>query len=202
MKSIFDVQSLIFLTISLLFKHIEADSACANLVCHNGGTCYTQIVGDTIKNEYCICPPDRTGDTCADPKPCDLSCVHGKCKYPFSSTGNLVADDVDREPFCDCEDGYSGILCEAKTDECPDGKRTCYNGGQCKEMFHTHGKREGQPFATPKYRCDCSTIDPKSPFAGLECQHAPEKICSLMTLNKTSFCVNGGKCKDIVYVEE
>lgn len=167
----------------------------------NGGTCYTQIVGDQIKNEYCICPADKTGETCAEHKPCDLSCVHGTCQYPFTPAG-IVTDDVDREPYCSCDEGFSGILCESAIDECPDGKRTCYNGGKCKEIFHTEPGREGQPFKTPRYRCDCSVIDPKSPFAGLECQHPAENICSIMTVNKSSFCVNGGKCKDIVMTED
>jgi len=179
-----------------------ADSECANLVCLNGGTCYTQIVGDEIANEYCICPSDKTGDTCAEHKPCSLSCVYGKCQYPFTIAGADTDAAVDNEPFCKCDEGYSGILCESKIDVCPDGKRSCYNGGKCVEMFHENGGRlDGKPFNPPKYKCDCSVIDQKSPFAGLECQHEPERICSIMTVNKSSFCVNGGVCRDTVMTE-
>jgi len=196
------LQPLLVLSTLILFHHAMGNSECANLVCLNGGTCYTQIVGDTIRNEYCICPPDKTGTNCADHKPCDLTCVRGKCQYPFTPVGMVVADDVDKEPFCKCDEGFSGILCESAIEECLDNKRTCYNGGMCKESFHTGGRMDGQPFSTPRYKCDCSTIDPQSPYAGLECEHPAEKICSLMTFSKTSFCVNGGQCKDIVTTED
>lgn len=170
-----------------------ADSECANLKCLNGGTCYTQISGDAIVREYCICPPDKTGETCAEVKDCELNCIHGDCLYPFTPVNGQVANDFSREPYCKCDEGFTGILCESEVDDCADGIRSCYNGGKCKEE-----KNSGES----TYTCDCSVIPRTSPFVGLECEHPAETICSLMTVTKDSFCVNGGTCKDIVYTEE
>lgn len=192
----------ILILVPFLLQVVTADSECATLKCMNGGTCYTQISGDSIVREYCICPTDKQGDTCEEHKQCGLNCIHGECLYPFTPSGSEIASDTNKEPFCKCDEGYTGILCESEVQVCPDEKRRCYNGGVCQELFHTGPGMLGQPFKDRKFKCDCSVIDPTSPFAGLECEHPAEQICSLMTIEKNSFCVNGGTCKDIVFTED
>lgn len=187
---------------AFLMNGAMADSECATLKCMNGGTCYTQISGDSIVREYCICPSDKQGETCEEHKQCDLNCIHGECLYPFTPSGSELASDTNKEPFCKCDEGYTGILCESEVEVCPGGERRCYNGGVCKELFHTGPNMLGQPFENRRFKCDCSVIDPTSPFAGLECEHPAEQICSLMTIEKNSYCVNGGTCKDIVFTED
>jgi len=187
-----------------IFSQAWANSECASLICLNGGTCYTQIAGDTVVNEYCVCPPDKDGETCAELKPCGLSCVYGECRYPFSPAGVAAVDDVDKEPFCKCDDGYSGILCESEIEVCPDGELTCFNGAQCQEVKKVSSDAgwEDETYDPPRYACDCSVIDSRSPYAGIECQHPAERICSIMTKSTSSFCVNGGICTDIVMTED
>lgn len=188
--------------ISSLLISSAVSSSCETLQCKNGGLCYREDVNNVVA-EYCICPSMWEGDTCEQQAGCNLGCIHGLCKFPFIN-GNSVyippesgKADFDDQPFCECDPGYTGMLCESTVQICPDNKRKCLNGGKCQELFHS----DGRSFKEPKYTCDCGAIDAKSPYAGLDCEHPAEKVCSLMTENITSFCVNGGNCKDIVYVD-
>lgn len=170
---------------------------CQDLKCMNGGNCYTQKSGATFI-EFCLCPADYEGDQCETKRECNLSCANGECKFPYIPPSSLTDLELNTDPYCFCEKGYSGVYCESPIETCPDGKRSCYNGSKCKEIFHP----DGRAFVTPRYRCDCESAgDKKNPYAGLNCHIPAEKVCSLLTDKIVSFCVNGGTCKDMTTKE-
>jgi len=163
----------------------------------NGGHCYIEKSGSTFI-EFCLCPADHEGEQCGIKKTCDLPCAYGECKFPYIPPSALTDLELNTDPYCFCEKGYSGVYCETPIDTCPDGKRSCYNGAECEELFHP----DGRAFLTPRYKCNCEDAgNKKNPYAGLNCHIPAEKVCSLLTDKVVSFCVNGGTCKDITTVE-
>lgn len=172
---------------------------CEELQCQNGGICDSTTNG-SASNAFCLCPSTYDGDLCEDKRVCSKTCVHGNCLLPFitpSALAHASDDPLATEPYCECDEGYSGILCEAPVRHCPDGNHSCFNGGFCEQIYHS----DGRPFKDPRYRCNCDNTDPKNPYVGLSCQHPVERTCSLLTQNIDSFCVNGGRCKDMTTVE-
>lgn len=178
----------------LLFRSLEVTcTECRELQCMNGGNCYLEKSGATLI-EFCLCPAEYEGDRCETKRECRLSCAHGACKFPYVPPSAITDLELNKDPYCFCDPGYSGVYCESPIDTCPDGKRSCYNGAKCREVFHP----DGRAFLEPRYRCDCATAgDTKNPYAGLNCHIPAEKVCSLLTDKVVSFCVNGGTCKDI-----
>jgi len=126
------------------------DSAHCPLKCYNGGCKYHE---DSAQF-YCECPSDSSGNriftgtrcetpvvVCVDSKVGKWDCLNGStCNY---STGS-----------CSCVNGFSGLFCGNGPAICFDGKRKCYNGGQC----HVYETREGES------SCRC-----KEGFTGDEC---------------------------------
>jgi len=166
---------------------------CEDLNCINGGSCYAERDGEMV-NEFCLCRPEFDGDQCQTKRVCDLPCAYGDCKFPYVPPSALTDLAVNSDPYCFCDEGYSGVYCEAPINTCPDGERSCYNGATCKEIYHP----DGRSFLTARYKCDCEEAgDAKNPYVGLNCHIPAEKVCSLLTDTTVSFCVNGGTCKDI-----
>lgn len=181
----------------LLVVSLVSTNACDDLKCANGGTCYKEKDGSTV-HEFCLCPAEFEGEKCERKKVCNLSCANGECRFPYVPPSGRKEIEVNSEPYCFCNKGYSGVYCESPIVTCPDGKRTCYNGAKCEEVFHP----DGRAFLTPRYKCNCEGAgDPRNPYAGLNCHLPAEKVCSLMTEEIKSFCVNGGTCKDMTTTE-
>jgi len=163
--------------------------------CANNGKCLDQ--GNGIHE--CECPADWEGDRCEFPKGfvpdgyeiCNLSCgAKGKCREGAKDHGLLKAmEDLDhiinqtvagpQAEHCECVDGYSGVLCDIKTEVCGNGDHICFHGSQC--------VRENDGWT-----CDCDARDSAALAAGKHCQH---KATSLCAGNKDhGFCVNDGEC--------
>jgi len=120
---------------------------------------------------------------------CTLQCLKGLC---ISSTYTLNGQSFQLDQ-CQCEDGWGGILCDEVGRSCPDGTK-CYNGAQCSKRnkkYETKGVNE--------YYCDCQTSYDYSSFAGQMCEAPATQVCEYgVSVSKSAFCTNGGKCKDVV----
>lgn len=102
---------------------------------------------------------------------------------------------------CVCDRGYAGADCSLQAINCrgdvdPNGARTCFNGGRCveKEMYFPDQD------STTTWYCDCSTAtgDAKR-FAGHQCQYPTSAHCEAgIKTSEYAFCVNGGRCIQIV----
>jgi len=106
------------------------------------------------------------------------SCINGACRYAT----------------CECENGFGGEDCSMPFKVCPDGKRKCYNGSECKRnkdkdpVTHEH-----------KYSCDCSRAYDISTFAGVQCEYSSTVVCEIGKDNSLySFCTNEGECVKLV----
>lgn len=120
---------------------------------------------------------------------CKLNCLKGIC---ISSTYTLNGQDFELDQ-CQCDEGWGGVLCDEIGKSCPDGTK-CYNGSECakrKKVFETKGVNQ--------YYCDCKTAYKHSSFAGQMCEAPATEICEYgVSVSKSAFCTNGGKCKDVV----
>jgi hypothetical protein len=73
------------------------------------------------------------------------------------------------------------------TTQCPDS-HTCKNGSLCVEDQLNEGS----------FYCDCD-VEPLFAFAGLSCEHEGTVFCNMEGIvSKTSFCTNGGSCRELV----
>jgi len=119
---------------------------------------------------------------------CTLNCLKGIC-IPSSYTLNGQSFQLDQ---CQCEDGWGGVLCDEVGKSCPDGTK-CYNGAECAERKKMETKGVNQ------YYCDCQTAYDHSSFAGQMCEAPATQVCEYgVSVSKSAFCTNGGKCKDVV----
>jgi len=120
---------------------------------------------------------------------CTLNCLKGIC---ISSTYTLNGQNFQLDQ-CQCNQGWGGVLCDEIGKSCPDGTK-CYNGSECakrKDKTETKGVNQ--------YYCDCKTAYDYSSFAGQMCEAPATQVCEYgVSVSKSAFCTNGGKCKEVV----
>lgn len=178
--------------------------------CVNGGYCKASWVYDP--DQPCECLREYEGPHCefeagTMPDYCGLGCRNGGVcaigspdwQHYYRNTENSLSNwknPLDLQ-HCVCPDGYYGILCERKGQQCGDGY--CQNGGTCVKTV--------QPDGSHREHCDCttatstSTADGVSGYAGDYCESEATMTCSNENdLNGKQFCVNGGTCKSESYV--
>lgn len=137
---------------------------------------------------------------------CNLFCYNkGVCRHGHGKFGAYAGIDLTEElPFekelhdngmyCTCPEGYTGLQCEIKYVTCGRDDHTCFNGSSC---VKEHSSNNGNVF----YRCECDLKESvmTAAYAGKYCEHISTVFCgggSDGFSHSTSFCTNGGKCKD------
>ena len=153
---------------------------------------------------------------------CDLKCKNGGvCKrrqlineirnYEISRLNQDISkQQQELEPqrhYCQCPTGYVGSMCEIKLVLCENGiNGTCSNGNTCKRGI------DGSNEEYYHCGCDVSKSDLSLPYADKFCTHESTVFCineidaknikkkrqSLGGGSRSSFCVNGGTCKDVI----
>lgn len=105
--------------------------------------------------------------------------------------GNCIEESEESFAHCECSRPFKGDRCERTV--CEDGVHECKNGSAC--VLNE---------STQDLECDCfSTTDLSYSFAGLECEHRSTDSCMHdNSMSKTTFCTNGGTCKEIVTHDE
>jgi hypothetical protein len=153
---------------------------------------------------------------------CDLPCKNGGiCKRRHLTENVLNYQSIRLEQditlqqqelqpqrhYCHCPTGYVGSMCEIKVIICPTGANgTCSNGNACKRSVDDNKEEY--------YQCGCDMLqsDLSLPYAEKFCTHESTVFCindidaknikknrqSLGGASRSSFCVNGGTCKDVV----
>jgi hypothetical protein len=153
---------------------------------------------------------------------CDLPCTNGGIckrrqltKYVLNDQDARLEQDITKqqqelEPhrhYCQCPTGYVGSMCEIKLILCPTGiNGTCSNGNPCKRSVDDKNEEY--------YHCECDILqsDLSLPYAEKFCTHESTVFCindidaknikknrqSLGGGSRSSFCINGGTCKDVV----
>lgn len=106
------------------------------------------------------------------------TCINGACRLDI----------------CECSENFGGEDCSMPYEICPDGKRKCYNGSECRRnhdkdpVTHEH-----------KYSCDCSKAYDVANFAGIQCEYSTTAVCEIGKENSFySFCTNEGECVEMV----
>jgi hypothetical protein len=147
---------------------------------------------------------------------CDRPCINGGiCKNRLlqASLTEPSSDLLDRfdleeipRQYCQCPTGFIGALCEIKLVLCSNGNQTCANGNTCQRAIDDYGSEYFH------CECDLKSSDLSLPTAQKFCEHASTVFCindgdaiqikqsreSLGGSAKSSFCINGGRCKDEV----
>jgi hypothetical protein len=142
---------------------------------------------------------------------CELPCVNGGiCKG--RRLDELVVDhprrfglEHNQRQYCECPHGYAGAMCEIKLVLCANGNQTCSNGNTC--------QRTVDPSGSEYFHCECDRekSDLSLPYAVRYCEHVSTVFCiddsdadnikhsreSLGGSAKSSFCTNGGRCKEV-----
>ncbi|XP_077982203.1 sushi, von Willebrand factor type A, EGF and pentraxin domain-containing protein 1-like [Glandiceps talaboti] len=129
---------------------------CLSNPCQNGGTCQAKLNGYT-----CTCPDptQQTGPNCEILSFCnDIDCHHGEC-VPLSDGHQ-----------CDCEQGYTGDVCDTEIDFCSP-HNPCRNDGTCES-------------SVKGYKCTCA-----EGYIGDYCQ-TRFSPCN----HVEPPCLNGGSC--------
>ena len=74
---------------------------------------------------------------------------------------------------------------------------SCYNGSLCIPLELDEGYVTPQEGRTTRCDCTTTTTDGVAFFAGYGCEYSSSESCLFGESNKggSSFCVNGGKCK-------
>ena len=165
--------------------------------CVNNGQCSEE------DHHPCICPDGFSGPRCAfqdgvdgkDYAECQLECHHGgTCqkglkdiaqsygKFYKDVLGMFNQSNIDFE-HCVCPDGYFGIRCEYKVEECGDTGHICLHGSTCVESF------DGA-------KCDCETSN--EIVAGIFCEFPATDQCDTSNAipgqDHRGFCTNNGLC--------
>jgi hypothetical protein len=146
---------------------------------------------------------------------CDRPCINGGiCKNRLleSLTGSSTHQldrfglEQNQRQYCQCPTGFTGVLCEIKLVLCSNGNQTCTNGSTCQRAI--------DDFGSEYFHCECDieNSDLSLPSAENFCEHASTVFCinegdaiqikqsheSLGGSAKSSFCINGGRCRDMV----
>lgn len=153
---------------------------------------------------------------------CDLPCTNGgTCKRRHLTSEIRKYQDIrldqditkqqqELQPqrhYCHCPTGFVGSMCEIKLVLCPTGiNGTCTNGNPCKRSVDDNNEEY--------YHCACDIVksDLSLPYAEKFCSHESTVFCindidaknikknrqSLGGASRSSFCINGGTCKDVV----
>lgn len=138
---------------------------------------------------------------------CNLYCYNnGVCRHghgKFGSFSGIESSDElpfekeihDNGMYCTCPEGYTGLQCEIKYVTCGRDDHTCFNGSAC---VKEHASNNGNIF----YRCECDLEESvmTAKYAGKYCEHISTVFCeggSDGFKHSTSFCTNGGKCRDL-----
>lgn len=134
----------------------------------------------------------------------DGICQHGKGKFG-SYAGVEEEEEMPWEQeynqaglYCSCPLGYTGLQCEIKLVVCGENgedQHTCFNGAECQK----DRAGNGDIF----YRCECDSTQSKldGAYAGRYCEHIATSFCDEKGEDgsfgaSTSFCTNGGACKE------
>uniref|UniRef100_A0A1I8JNS9 Delta-like protein n=1 Tax=Macrostomum lignano TaxID=282301 RepID=A0A1I8JNS9_9PLAT len=151
--------------------------------CYNGGVCSGDFDGkcrcvDGFSGTRCEVPPqsESVSDPCASNQPC----LHGGLCRSFAATGTFV---------CDCASGWLGLRCEQLLNPCTES--SCLGRGRC------------LPTAAGGFNCRCH-----AGFRGRYCEHLSQPT-GLPTVQPEpcnssrwqSWCLNGGRCFQLVGVE-
>ena len=102
---------------------------------------------------------------------------------------------LQQRPHCQCPVGFTGVLCEVKYVLCGSAEDTCFNESPC--------QRAVDDFGTEFFHCECDAVqsDLSLPNAQKFCEHVSTVFCNTEKNDPhqsrgSSFCSNGGKCKD------
>lgn len=195
----------------------DGDSMAGHLFCVNDGKCQSdpymgcdclpgfrgfacefnvgnQTSGSTLTQEEVLPGLDAFNSSL-----CALDCGgHGTCRKGIKNNTNLgdaaLAEHLNAthsEDFehCVCMDGFVGLQCEHKLEECDGDDHFCLHGSTCvKKNDH--------------YVCDCSTANSTVGifFAGEHCEHASTTLCTEEGTDPVegAFCTNHGLCLDMI----
>lgn len=160
--------------------------------CANGGECPNE------PHEACICQTGFSGPKCEIPDnadlkdECDLPCENdGVCFFGQSPVEDETMKNLSNEgrefladnKHCRCPEGFIGLRCEIKYNDCGGGKHYCLHGSECVE--------DGDEFT-----CDCREASKDfSAYAGKYCEHEATMYCQGPGQGSHSFCTNHGVCK-------
>jgi hypothetical protein len=96
------------------------------------------------------------------------------CSIKCQNGGKCIND------MCECPIGFVGPACEIQAQTCPDGTTVCLQGTNCS-------------FKHNVYRCE-NAIE--------FCKPSPPHIEYSQSMAVAAFCLNGGKCRDVVVGED
>lgn len=138
---------------------------------------------------------------------CNLHCYNdGECKHGKGKFGSYAGVEEEEEMpwekaaphpvgmYCSCPIGYTGLQCEIHMKTCGNDEHTCFNGAPCGK------ERAGD--GTTWWRCECDPTDSvmDADYAGRYCEHIATIFCNNnpddIGHEGTSYCTNGGKCKE------
>ena len=145
-------------------------------------------------DQFCRFKDGYSGQFCElEESGCSLECQNGVCisgevKVQGGHARVLEEAAAVQDDYCQCQDGYSGDLCEKKS--C--GSGYCSNAATCIEL------PAGQKTVTgDDYVCDCSTSSFNDIFAtDRHCETTAYSVCSKPSdgPNEAFFCSNSGSC--------
>lgn len=165
--------------------------------CVNEGRCQHDY------HSGCICNDGNRGFSCefvispqADSEEdaeCKLDCHgNGVCRNGIKDISDLgtatnaghLSYTHDDFQHCVCEDGFTGLTCEHKIEQCQNSDQFCLHGSECV-------RRGGDT------TCDCSKADSDiaENFAGDYCEHTADVCVQGDSESPQSYCANGGTCK-------
>lgn len=154
------------------------------------------VEGDSNSNATLIIPSDGE---------CPLDCLNGGiCQRGNQDLEGHVSQtfgvslsfhkELNRNGwYCECPDGYTGLVCQAIYHTCTDGLHVCYHGGTCK----TGDTETTDFFGTGESHCDCATAADSNNslivYSGTYCEDA---FTDVEACKNENVCQNGGICQE------
>lgn len=148
----------------------------------------------------CNCKAGTIGKHCEffgkETFPCLAQCKNGgKCQIGLrNATAEEIKMDKGADPnhsfsHCTCPKGWTGDLCQFKTEKIVKcGETICLNGATCLTDKKANGFEQ--------FHCDCTKATNKS-VAGNSCEHEATTFCTAdKGVNGRHFCANNGVCVD------